>query len=351
MEQKRPRRVLASDQDVTGTTLRIGALRAGGVILGYRCSSSCRHCLYACGPHRSAGSKSSRVLDDLLDRLQHRGPAARYHLGGGEPFLDRARLTYAMRAFHHRHLKLEYVETNALWVRDRAHAETVLAPLAEVGLECVLVSLSPFHAEFVPLRRTLALIEAAHAVLPGGAFVWMPCFLEDLADADPQSPIDLDAFLAQRGNDYARQLGLRYALVPGGKAGRFLFNHGQRVPFEQLLHPSPPCRARLEDTSHFHVDLEGRYIPGLCAGLGLPLAELTSNVHLDRYPVLRALARHDVEGLLELARGSGFVPDETYASSCDLCVHARQTLYRTGKYAELGPAGFYDPMSIPGYGS
>lgn len=338
------------DQDVTAGTLHIGALRGGGVILGYRCSSSCRHCLYACGPHRGRGVKDSRRLDELLDRLRYRGPAARYHLGGGEPFLDRTRLAYTIRGFRERNLTLEYVETNALWVRDQAHAEAVLAPLAAEGLECVLVSLSPFHAEFVPLARTLALIEAAREVLPGGAFVWMPRFLEDLEGLEPHDTLDLEAHLASRGDRYAQELGLRYALVPGGRAGRFLHAHGQRIPYEQLLHPSPPCRARLEDTTHFHVDLEGRYVPGMCAGLAVPFAEVGSEVHLDRYPLLQALAGGDLEGLLEIAREHGFEPDETYASACDLCVHARQALFRTGRFAELAPAGFYDPMSNPGYG-
>jgi len=330
--------------------LRIGELKSGGLILGYRCSSSCRHCLYACGPHRDRGPNRSGELNRILDQLVIRGRKARYHVGGGEPFLYVQRLEYVLRAFQRRHLILEYVESNAMWVRDQAHAEQILSQLAQSGLECVLVSLSPFLAEFVPLARTKALIAAAEKVLPKGAFVWMPRFLEDLADVDPSRPIDLDRFLEERGDDYAQQLGFRYALVPGGKAGRFLHGHGQQIPFEQLLHPSPPCRARLEDTSHFHVDLDGMYIPGLCAGLRVPFAEVGRELHLERYPVLAAVAQNDLEGLIDLAREAGWEPDATYASSCDMCVHIRQYLFRTGKYAELGPPGFYDPMSIPGYG-
>jgi hypothetical protein len=45
----------------------------------------------------------------------------------------------------------------------------------------------------------------------------------------------------------------------------------------------------------------------------------------------------------------GFVPLPTYAGACDLCTHVRLHLHRTGRYAELGPDGFYDERSIGAY--
>ena len=340
-------------------SLTIGPLMGGGIVLGYRCPSRCRHCLYACGPHRRDGLLThGERLDDLLDLLAERGPRAAYHIGGGEPFKDLDLLEQVIAGMSARGMALEYVETNAAWVKDARHASDVLRRMRGAGLGCALVSLSPFHAEFIPYERTLALIEAANQELPGGAFVWIQGFLADLRGHDPAQRLDLEALLAERGQDCAplphpgaseggedrRALALpgRYSLVPAGRAGRYMHQHGARLPWRRAA-ASADCGSRLAGTSHFHVDLAGAYVPGLCAGMALPLDEVPGEINLSRYPVLAALVRGGPEALLELA--DGFEPHDTYASACDLCTHVRHYLYPRG-YAELGPPGFYDKRSV-----
>jgi hypothetical protein len=326
-------------------TLRIGPLRAGGIVLGYRCPSRCRHCLYACGPHRTDGAGGGdQAVEELLDELGRRGAHAVYHIGGGEPFLDTARLGTVVAGMRARGLALTYVETNASWVKSQAHAETTLADLAVKGLRCVLVSVSPFHAEHVPLGRARTLIEAARRTLPDGAFVWIAEFLDELSAESDSLPLDLDAWLRDRGDAFALELGDRYGLIPAGRAGRFLYEHGQRRPWQELAETTS-CAERLQDTTHFHVDLDRRYVPGLCAGLVLPLAEVPGEIDLARYPLVAALARGGLGALVELAQKQGFVPNERYSAPCDLCTHARIFLAPRG-YAELGPPGFYDERSI-----
>jgi hypothetical protein len=329
-------------------TLHIGELHGGGLVLGYRCPSRCQHCLYGCGPHRRDGEPEDRdALERVLDLMAERGPRARFHIGGGEPFLDLGRLEQAVEGLLRRGLALDYVETNAMWVRDAEHADATLQRLAERGLQCLLVSLSPFHAEQVPLSRTLRLIESAERVLPGGAFVWIPEFARDLAGTDPEQRLDLDGWLAQRGAPYARELAARYGLVAAGRAGRYLYRHGAQTPWRDLL-ASARCRQRLTDTSHFHVDGHARYVPGLCAGLELPLEQLPGTVDLSDYPVLAALVSGGLRALVDLARNHGFEPDDSYSSSCDLCTHVRLLLYPR-RFPELGPEGFYDERSVQGF--
>ena len=108
------------------------------------------------------------------------------------------------------------------------------------------------------------------------------------------------------------------------------------------------CRPRLASTAHFHVDGDGSYIPGLCAGLVIPFELVPGEVDLTPYPLLGALVRGGPAALVDLAREHGFAPADGYSSPCDLCVHARLFLYPHG-FAELGPAGFYDSRSLPGY--
>ena len=317
-------------------------------MLGYRCSSCCRHCLYGCGPHRRDGGDPDK-LEGILDRLAERAPHARYHIGGGEPFLDMESLEAAVKGLGERGLHLEYIETNASWVRDRFLAETTLRGLAAAGLRCVLVSVSPFHAEFVPFARTSALIDAANRLLPGGAFVWVPDFIRDLEAHPADRTLDLEGLLAARGDEYALGLAARYGLVFGGRAGRYAAAHGQLRPWRQFANPAQ-CRARLSDTGHFHVDLDGLYVPGLCAGIALPLDEVPGAIDLARYPALEILVSGGPAGLAQAAASDGFEPLPAYSSACDLCTHVRGSLHRRG-WAGLGPSAFYDPRSVDGYGS
>lgn len=328
------------------STLTIGPLLGGGLVLGYRCSSRCRHCLYGAGPHRIDGDGDGGArLEAVLDALAQRGPRAAYHIGGGEPFLDLDLLERAISGMAERGLQLDYVETNAGWVGDEDHATQVLARLADAGLSCVLVSLSPFHAELIPLRRTLALISAARRVLSGGPFVWIEPFLADLRDQDPAERLDLDRLLEQRGDTYAVGLARRYGLVPAGRAGRYLHRHGVQVPWREAAR-GQDCTGRLASTGHFHVDLDGLYVPGLCAGLALPLDQVPGAVDLDRYPLLRLLVQGGVEALVGFTSELGFEPSPSYSSACDLCGHARTFLRGKGEFPELGPAGFYDSRSV-----
>jgi len=189
--------------------------------------------------------------------------------------------------------------------------------------------------------------EAARRLLRGGAFVWLPEFLPDLAPFPRNSTIDLEALLTRRGDDYARELAARYSLTPGGRAGRFLHRHGVRRPWRHFDDPSL-CRRRLCDTSHFHVDLGGAYVPGLCAGIVLPLAEVPGEIDLARYPLLRWLAEGGPAALVDFARDFAFEPNETYSSACDLCTHVRDHLHGEG-FLELGPDGFYQEASLGSY--
>ncbi len=330
------------------TTLSIPRLQAGGLNLGYRCSSRCRHCLYACGPHRRDGLADD--LDSLLDELKRRAPLAAFHVGGGEPFLDLDLLSSVLEGFSTRGLLVDYVETNASWVRSEPHARETLTHLRSLGLNGLLVSASHFHAEFVTPRRTLALVAIAREVLPSGVIVWLPDFLSDLASLDPDSRLDLDALIAERGDGFALQVALRYGVIPGGRAGRLLASHGFHMDWPAAAQGAP-CRQRLENTTHFHVDLEGNYVPGLCGGIVIPLSLVPGPMPAGRFPVLERLHHQGLSCLVAWAiEEHGFAPlDSGYSGACDLCTHVRIHLHARGTFEELGPSGFYDERSITGY--
>ena len=328
------------------TQLHIGALKGGGLILGYRCSARCRHCVYACGPHRRDGDAAGEDgLRRVLERLSEVAPRVMLHIGGGEPFLDLERLEHVIYTLKRRRLRLDYVETNASWARTPQVAGRIVSQLLDAGLDMLMVSMSPFHGEYVPLERTIAAVEAADQQLPRGALVWIRDFWPELSKQDQGRRYPLTRLIEETGATYAVGLTERYRLVPGGRAGRFLYQHGARAPWDSFT-DGEACRSRLADTSHFHVDLDGHYVPGLCAGIQLPLAEVPGEIDLDRYQVLATLIEGGASALARQAAAQGFRPNGSYSSACDLCGHARAFLVSRGGRPELGPSGFYDPRSI-----
>jgi hypothetical protein len=88
------------------------------------------------------------------------------------------------------------------------------------------------------------------------------------------------------------------------------------------------------NTGHFHVDLEGWFIPPGCTGLRIPLTEAVDGIPPGKYPLFEALYEGGVTALFDLAARRGFVPEKTYPSRCNLCFRIRAFLAGKG-FAEL----------------
>jgi hypothetical protein len=120
-------------------------------------------------------------------------------------------------------------------------------------------------------------------------------------------------------------------------------------PVDPIVARSPSsCARALGDTSHFHVDLYGNYIPGLCAGLAIAMDELGRPLDADRFPLLHRLATTGIGGLYHAAvKEHGYVPQQSgFINRCDLCSDIRLFLIRKAgaSFRELNPSGHYADM-------
>lgn len=146
------------------------------------------------------------------------------------------------------------------------------------------------------------------------------------------------------GPSYLTGIQRRYWIHPGGRALDTFRPVHDKKSIENILNENKnACSGHLLDTSHFHIDLYGNYIPGLCSGISLEMNALGNSTTIDKYPVIGTLREKGITGLHETAVEAGSKPSrESYISKCDLCTDIRTHLVKNKLYLnELQPTGFY----------
>ncbi len=178
------------------------------------------------------------------------------------------------------------------------------------------------------------------------AFPWVNEFVRDLSRLDMNRAHGMAEFEAAFGSDYLKRIPDRYWIHLGGRALQTFRPVYPQHPLEQILENSPlNCSRTLSDTSHFHIDLYGNYVPGLCAGLAVAMDDLGRPLTEADYPLLHRLATSGIRGLFRMAvRDYGFVPQRrAYLNHCDVCHEIRGALVQAdkGRFKELAPEGHY----------
>ena len=312
--------------------MQIKKLVHGGIMVNYKCNAACRHCLYACAPTRTGGYMTAETAQKVCDLLVQ-GGCYSVHIGGGEPFLDFGGLMTLVKTLRRAGISIEYIETNGFWSADKNEAVKKLKELIAAGGNALCISVDPFHAEFVPPERPVALAELCRST-GMDYFLWQQRFLPmlsrlDMSKAHSRSKLEnaiSPYYILETANSY----GLRF----GGRAINIEEEYASAMPLSQLL-DSSPC-AGLASGSHFHIDVYGRLIPPGCAGITIPLEDAVNGIADGAYPVMEALYKNGTAGLFEYASNLGFVPDEKgYTSKCVLCFYIRKWLCENAPSPEL----------------
>ena len=316
--------------------LSTGTLFHGGIIVNYFCNAACRHCLYACSPARDSSYISEEMAEKICESLL-KGGCRSVHIGGGEPFINLDGLIMMIRALKRNGITLEYTETNAYWAADIYSQQSFLQDAREIlqillaeGADTLCISVDPFHAEYVPYGAPLALAKLCEKT-GMNYFLWRQESLYDLSKLDSQkihSRADMEKILSA-GYIYkaARQYGTTY----GGRAVNIEREFAGHFPAENFTGKKTPCR-NLLSTGHFHVDLNGYFIPPGCTGIRIPLTEAIAGIQKGKYPVFEALYDGGISGLMEFALKHGFSAENAepknqgYPSKCNLCFYIRKFL-------------------------
>ena len=130
-----------------------------GVMLTYKCTTACPHCIVRAGPNRT----EEVVAEDTLAWIEE---AASYRTGyikglaltGGEPFFNLDLLRNVSNSGY-QHGMVVSVVSNAFWAGSKRKAVRVLSSLP--GLSLVSLSTDSYHQQKIPIEFVINGISAA----------------------------------------------------------------------------------------------------------------------------------------------------------------------------------------------
>lgn len=313
-----------------------------GVMTCYVCSAKCRHCMYASSPGmpkefitRDAARRVAKALRD--------GGARSVHIGGGEPFLHTQSLLDTCEALMQNGIGIDYIETNAGWLTDGAKAEELLLQLKSFGAEAVMVSIDPFHGEYIPVAKPLQLLRHIDAVPGMGSFIWQEKYVKRMT----RLPMDR----AHGRNEMRQVLGEKYDIEAAREYG--LGINGRALLLANRMYPKQKTEDLLSSRAcdllngrHCHIDLYENVVPGGCPGIAIGMDDFAlGKVPPEKYPVAVRLLTGGISAFFDYAIQAGFTPDaDGYISKCELCYHMRRHLLGHLPSDDIGPKCFYDSM-------
>ena len=310
----------------------------------YLCSSRCRHCAYFCSPEWTNDYVDEESARRILRAVRSAG-CLWVHIGGGEPFLGGEKLVRLIRICGEEGVGVEYVETNSSWFTTPERADRMLGALLDAGLRTLLVSMSPFHNEYIPWRKVEGVLASCRRV-GMGVFPWTEELARDVRALDPSRTHSLDEYEAKFGPGYLQSIPGRYWVSPRGRALATFRPFAPARPAGRVAEEAGDSCPELLDTSHFHVDLYGNYVPGICTGLAVDLDDLARPLDREKYRYLTGLMDGGIARLLELASEEGYEPAREFAGKCDLCYDIRHHLVRERAVTapDLKPVELYERM-------
>jgi hypothetical protein len=319
----------------------ISRLQSGGLVTNYVCSSACAHCSYRSSPKRDKAYITPETAAANCRACRELGCRS-MHIGGGEPLLKPDGLKDVLRAARQEGMAIEYVETNSSWYRDQDSAVVLLRELRQLGCDTLLISIDPFHNEFIPFAKVKGVLQACRRA-GMGIFPWVMEFYDEINRLDDQTVHSLAEYEAAYGPNYLADVQARYWLSMCGRAVDTFGPLARRQTLEQVLASGSGGCSRLLSTGHFHIDLYGNYVPPGCVGLAIRREDLGKPLARDSYPVFLTLLEQGVNGLYEMARELGYAPGREFAGECDLCADLREFLVNqdADRFPELAPVEFY----------
>ncbi|MFC1558199.1 radical SAM protein [candidate division KSB1 bacterium] len=333
--------------------LKIPKPVSAGVMLSYKCSAECRHCMYLCSPDWKADWITESNLEKGLSQLAGKIEPGPYgpesiglshglHFSGGEPFLNFNLLARAVETADELSIPSLFAETNCCWCTDDEKTREKLEMLKSKGMKGIMISVNPFYAEYVPFEMTERCIRISSEVFGENVAVYQYEYYRLFKMLGIKGTISVEDFLKLTQNEYFFD---RVEMFFMGRAAYSLKGLFPTYPARSFF--NIPCQPPIIRNWHNHFDNYGNFMPGFCGGLTLgnwyELDSILENgIDLNNYPILGYLVNNDMEGLFGFAGETGYVESSGgYLSKCDLCLDIRKHLSTQDDFDELKPKEFY----------
>ena len=205
-----------------------------GLITHYRCTFRCKHCLYCSSPEIREEVEEASLLE-IIDQIDRVLGNVLLHIGGGEPLIHFDLAKKIISCLSKTRIIVEYLETNGSSLLRNSLPK--LQALKDVGLECLLVSISPFHNEFIPAERIKKLLEDVISIFGGGGlFPWHPGYLPFLEKVSQCETVRLNEYFDHFSpSEIVYQLTSIMYIHPGGRGAPTLAKYLSCSPAEELL--------------------------------------------------------------------------------------------------------------------
>jgi len=206
-------------------SITIPPLVSGGLMLSYKCTNKCLHCLYACSPSQPNQWITLETAEKIMINLKKEPYLESIHISGGEATLKMDLLIEVIKLAKNHGVPLSYLETNGAWCLDEKRAKEGFKKMLDAGLYTVLISASMFHNEFIPFKRTRLAVKAATEVFSSqNVIIWLPNLYQALERmGDEENTRTLEAFCEKANlTDHLDHLPHLYNLIPSGRAARKL---------------------------------------------------------------------------------------------------------------------------------
>ncbi len=325
---------------------------SGGILLSYKCTGECKHCMYACSPRWRGDWISEEDAQNILSQLSgkiRRSPFGSDRLGinyglhftGGEPFLNFDLLLRLTRIAYELEIPSTFVETNCFWCVDDETTREKLNRLKASGLNGVLISANPFILEQIPFERTERAVKTSKEVFGRNALIYQEFFYRQFKCLNLKNILPFKQYLKMADPSSLYNV----ELIPMGRAPYRVAGFYKKYPAKHFFGES--CIEELTRGWHVHIDNYRNYVTGYCGGISLgdarDLSSLYQGIDLEDRPILDALLT-DLEDLYKFGiKEFGYKESpDGYISKCHICVDVRRHIaQQTDEFKELQPREFY----------
>ncbi|MBU7003922.1 MAG: radical SAM protein [Theionarchaea archaeon] len=329
-----------------GVAKAIGIKHVASVLYTYRCTISCKHCLFNCSPDQPPVRTSHEDGLDFLEQL--RATDRVVHIAGGEAMIYYDDLIALWSEANEGGIAPHFFETNASWCTDDEIAMARYRELKESGAKGVLISCDPYHLAHVKIDSFLR--ARKYAVKEFG---------RENVITSYATPEELERVRAVGKSEELLAEHVRNGppnLV--GRAGAELSRYLPDRPIEELRydglwHPADitdgTCISEFDPNEMWEIHIDPYGNVQTCCGILVGNARQSSLEEMmgsgfAGNEIVRIVRERGPFGLLDLATGLGYEARKGYPQKCNLCWEVRKYL-RPHFPDILGPDEIYGPLT------